>query len=140
MDWMGGRLSQLIEEGKRALGKEVVVMSESHEDEVDDGMGAWVEDDEEHLSASRSLRRVKSRSRNSLPNFSPPLYSSPQSSPRKDRFTVPAAPRNRGLSIDSDSPSFTLSAQPEDESSWQTPELRESMERARALYRQQHRM
>ena len=32
MDWMGSQLAKLIEEGKRALSKEVVVMSERKED------------------------------------------------------------------------------------------------------------
>lgn len=46
MDWIGGKLSALIEEGKRALGREIVVMSDSKEDEVDDGSGNWIEEDE----------------------------------------------------------------------------------------------
>lgn len=45
MDWIGDKLSQLIEEGKRALGKEVVVLSDAPEDEVDDGSGNWVDQD-----------------------------------------------------------------------------------------------
>jgi len=44
MDWMGDRLARLIEDGKKALGKEVVVMSEVQEDEVDDGNGGWEEE------------------------------------------------------------------------------------------------
>jgi len=44
MDWIGDRLSELIEEGKRALSTEVVVMSEAKEDEVDDGSGDWEEE------------------------------------------------------------------------------------------------
>ncbi len=35
----------LIEEGKKALGREVVVMSEDPADEVDDGNDDWEEDD-----------------------------------------------------------------------------------------------
>ena len=138
MDWMGDRLARLIEEGKRALSTEVVVMSETQEDEIDDGMGGWVED-EDDLSVSRSFRGTKSRSRNPLPNYSPPSYFSPQSSPRKDRFAVPNVPRrNRGFSVDSDSHSFLgSSGHRENETSWDTPELRESMERARAMHRQQ---
>ncbi|KAJ2917109.1 hypothetical protein MD484_g3298, partial [Candolleomyces efflorescens] len=49
MDWIGGKLAQLIEDGKRALGTEVVVMSDAKEDEVDDGSGAWVSDDEDDI-------------------------------------------------------------------------------------------
>lgn len=140
MDWMSDRLARLIEEGKRALGTEVVVMSESQEDEIDDGSGDWVEDDA-HLSASmsRSFRKSKTRSRNPLPSSSPPSYSSPQTSPRKDRFAIPSIQsRNRGLSVDSEH-SFVSSIH-EHEAAWETPELRESMERARAMYRERHRM
>ncbi|KXN81705.1 hypothetical protein AN958_03916 [Leucoagaricus sp. SymC.cos] len=50
MDWIGDKLAQLIEEGKRALSREVVVMSDAKEDEVDDGSGAWEEED--HLTSS----------------------------------------------------------------------------------------
>ncbi|TFK68759.1 hypothetical protein BDN72DRAFT_878858 [Pluteus cervinus] len=63
MNWIGGKLSMLIEEGKKALGREVVVMSDVKEDEVDDGSGNWEEDDdgggeEDRRSISgRSLRR-----------------------------------------------------------------------------------
>ena len=38
MDWLGGKLAQLIEEGKMALGKEVLVLSNAKEDEVNDGL------------------------------------------------------------------------------------------------------
>ena len=57
MDWMGGRLAQLIEDGKKALGKEIVVMSEAQEDEEDDGNGNWEEEadpDASILEPSRS--------------------------------------------------------------------------------------
>jgi len=51
MDWMGDKIRHLIEEGQKALGKEVVVMSDNpdaNEDgAVDDGLEGWeeVEDD-----------------------------------------------------------------------------------------------
>ena len=54
MDWMGDRLAQLIAEGQKALGKEVVVMSEDQADEVDDGSGAWVEEEKEEERDSLS--------------------------------------------------------------------------------------
>ncbi|PBK79153.1 hypothetical protein ARMGADRAFT_1083169 [Armillaria gallica] len=44
-DSIEDQLSMLIEEGKKALGKEVVVMSEDPADEVDDGNNDWEEDD-----------------------------------------------------------------------------------------------
>ena len=40
---MGDRLANLIAEGQRALGKEVVVMTEGQEEAVDDGEEGWVE-------------------------------------------------------------------------------------------------
>ena len=55
MDWIGGKLSMLIEQGKKALGSQVVVMSDAKEDEVDDGSAAWEE--EESLRVSRSPSR-----------------------------------------------------------------------------------
>ena len=61
MDWMGDRLAMLIAEGQKALGKEVVVMSESAEDEVDDGDGAWVDNDQ-GPSGSGSANFGRSRS------------------------------------------------------------------------------
>ena len=35
----------LIQQGSRALGTEVVIMSEAKEDEVDDGSPGWEEED-----------------------------------------------------------------------------------------------
>lgn len=113
MSWMGDRLAQLISEGQKALGKEVVIMSEDQADEVDDGSGAWVEDDE------REEPRSSRRSGFGLPPYSPRTPS---------RFA-------RGTSVESDTRSVASSFH-EDESSWQTPEMRESMERARTLYKQ----
>jgi hypothetical protein len=43
---MSARLAKLIADGQRALNTEVVVSSESREDELDDGMGQWIEDDD----------------------------------------------------------------------------------------------
>ncbi|KAF8643186.1 hypothetical protein AX16_009177 [Volvariella volvacea WC 439] len=57
MDWIGDKLSVLIEEGKRALGREVVVMSECKEDEVDDGLGGWVDEDDQQQQQQRKGRR-----------------------------------------------------------------------------------
>ena len=120
MSWIGDRLAHLIAEGQKALGKEVVIMSEDQRDEVDDGSGAWVEEDERAPGSSRR------------PGFGLPPYSphTPQhsGSPTKSRF-------DRGASVDSDSRSIAGSFR-EDEAVWETPEMRESMERARMLYRQ----
>ncbi|KAI0700130.1 hypothetical protein C8T65DRAFT_580569 [Cerioporus squamosus] len=119
MSWIGDRLTQLIAEGQKALGKEVVVMSEDQADEVDDGSGAWVEEEEERLPGSSR------RAGFGLPPYSP--HTPQLGSPRKSRF-------DRGHSVDSDARS--VASLREDESTWESPEVRESMERARQLYRQ----
>lgn len=154
MDWIGDRLARLIEEGKRALGKEIVVMSEAKEDEEDDGSGQWVEDDEMHLSASSSASFRKGRSKrpaNISVSSPPPQYTSPQTTPRtpqKNRFSsghsrpgsVFSSPggRSRADSVDS-AHSFAASSHHEDEATM-SAELRESMERARMLYLQRRQM
>ena len=167
MDWIGDRLSHLIEEGQKALNREIVVMSDAKEDEVDDGSGNWEEEEERdpfpasisRRGSVRSLRRTQ-RSRDldfahisssySTSTFSPPSGSSP----RKRRFegdtpsmhvtSVPAPSTplraGRGVSVESEnhgcgSEYVALSASfREDESVWESPELRESMARARAQY------
>ncbi|OJT03329.1 hypothetical protein TRAPUB_6107 [Trametes pubescens] len=111
MSWIGDKLAHLIAEGQKALGKEIVIMSEDKEDEVDDGSGAWVEEDEPLQGSSRSP---------GLPPYSP--------TPSSRSFA-------RGVSVDSDSRSVR-SAFAEDDSAWASPEMRESMERARMRYRQ----
>lgn len=136
----------LIEEGKKALGREVVVMSDAQEDEVDDGSGSWEEEDaNEGTSTTTSPRKSKPRN---IP-IPPPGYIShpPSASPRSSRFEVHASTslptirrhthHSRGVSIESVaatslSPSLSLSTSfKEDESAWESPELRESMAKAR---------
>ncbi|CDO76294.1 hypothetical protein BN946_scf184917.g10 [Trametes cinnabarina] len=123
MSWIGDRLAQLIAEGQKALGREVVIMSEDKEDEVDDGSGAWVEEDDDHGPSSSRL------------SSHPPPYSPTSSrfsaSPSKKRFA-------RGVSVESDTRS-TGSNCAEEEAAWASAEMRESMERARMRYRQQKR-
>ncbi|KIJ20568.1 hypothetical protein PAXINDRAFT_160140 [Paxillus involutus ATCC 200175] len=164
MDWIGDRLNRLIEEGQKALGREIVVMSDSKEDEVDDGSGGW-EEEEPRSTAGPSISRrgsVRSLHRAYRPRdiALPPSHSahpaSPSTSPKKRRFdaesvhhspgrsaystTFPVAstPRRigRGPSVESDVFTPLSSSFREDESTWQSPEIRESMERARALYLQ----
>ncbi|KDR67682.1 hypothetical protein GALMADRAFT_257941 [Galerina marginata CBS 339.88] len=67
MDWIGDKLGMLIEQGRRALQSEVVVMSEAQEDEVDDGRGGWEEDssadeDARSVNGQSPARSVRSRS------------------------------------------------------------------------------
>ncbi|KAF8624026.1 hypothetical protein AX17_007232 [Amanita inopinata Kibby_2008] len=189
MDWIGDKLSTLIAEGKRALGREVVVMSDSKEDEVDDGSGAWEDSsptsDSEaetahhrntHQTPSRaSLRRHRANTTNNSPSssrrqhhaMSPPAvappnpaFDSPSCNPGPIRHTYsastsslplppPVTPRRSrsqhtyGQSLDS-SPSAqgiesslwisntgNDSAIYEDIGTFESPELRESMEKAR---------
>ena len=84
---MGDRLAQLIAEGQRALGKEIVVMSEAKEDEEDDGMDVWVEDDDASAVGSASGSRRKSR-RGSFH-----VQSSPYLGPSLSALSVPSTPR-----------------------------------------------
>lgn len=170
MDWIGDRLSQLIEEGQKALSREIVVMSDAKEDEVDDGSGNWEEEQDpfavgpcppiSRRGSVRSLRRTQ-RPRDlalglaSSSSFSPPS----SSSPRKRRFegesihvvsgvpvSTPSTPRraDRGVSVESESHGPAYVALPasfrENESAWESPELRESMARARAQYLESRRM
>ncbi|KAF8993767.1 hypothetical protein BDQ17DRAFT_1431475 [Cyathus striatus] len=147
MDWIGDKLAQLIEEGKRALKSEVVVMSEAKEDEVDDGTGAWEEENPAPVSSSpvKSISRsssVRSKRRNThIPIASPYSLSG---SPRKSAFDLslpsssssaipvpvtPAHQRGRSMDLPLGGGSFR-----EDGSAWESPELRESMEKARARF------
>ncbi|KAJ7364124.1 hypothetical protein DFH08DRAFT_838389 [Mycena albidolilacea] len=148
MDWLGDQLSMLIQEGQKALGREIVVKSDAREDEVDDGCGVWEEDEgafdaaefggpssyKNSMSRSASPRQRK-RPRNLT--LAPPSYAvRPASeSPRAARFefasaSLPAsATRWRG-----DAPGNIrgASATREEEEAYESPELKESMARARA--------
>lgn len=157
MDWIGDKLSQLIQEGQKALGREVVVASERQEDEVDDGSNAWQEEYSDYPSATRSGSRSGSIRRSHRPRNIPMSPSSHghsrsgsasaslSSSPRMNRFDMhPHTPQSaglsmpipgsmeRGLSVES-SGSVSASFR-EDESTWDSPALRESMSKARARY------
>ena len=136
MDWIGDKLSQLIQEGQKALGREIVVASETQEDEVDDGSGAWQEEYPDYDPPKRSSSRSGSIRRAKRPHN---VHTSPSSSPRTNRVDLqPNGPVSmyipvsikRGLSTESQiGTSFT-----EDESAWESQELRESMSKARARY------
>lgn len=167
MDWIGDRLTRLIQEGQKALGREIVVMSDAKEDEVDDGSDAWEEEQGNYVpsisgssisrhGSVRSLRRThKPRDLPLPPSYSSYPISPPGSvSPRKRRFEpdsiyvhhspgrsahgMTSTPRRiaRGTSVESDAHAPIASSFKEDEGAWQSPELRESMERARARYLQ----
>ncbi|KZT21182.1 hypothetical protein NEOLEDRAFT_1139817 [Neolentinus lepideus HHB14362 ss-1] len=136
MDWISGKLSQLIEEGKKALGKEVVVMSDAQEDEVDDGTGDW---EEEAGPSTASRRGSMRRSKRPHAIHPPPAYfsgsASTSSSPRINQFERihsrdVSMTSTRGISVESERLQFQ-----EDPRAWESPELRESMQRAREIYR-----
>jgi hypothetical protein len=148
MDWMGDRLSRLIEDGKKALGKEVVVMSEAQEDEEDDGSGNWEEEANPGTSSGRASRSgsIRRKDKSQAPGFtshvSPLISPPPTASPRRQQFsTVLSSHSSSALPIPGRS---THSASVDtvrshhsfrgDEAQWQSPELQESMERARAAY------
>jgi hypothetical protein len=154
MDWIGGQLSLLIQEGQKALGREIVIKSDAREDEVDDGCGVWEEEeggyDQEfggHSAYQSSLSRSASPRQRKRPRnltLAPPSYASgPPSaaSPGASRFeftsaSLPSsasgrwrsdAPHNtRGMSAES------LHSGRDEEETWESPELKESMARARA--------
>jgi hypothetical protein len=172
MDWIGDKLSMLIEQGKRALGSEVVVMSEAKEDEVDDGSPGWEEEEEDNdqlqktLSSSGSVKHLK-RPRSILPpsSFNIPIPHTSSCSPKRSiydsaptisnfscfssssahglsNYTTPRKTHSRGISFESgvglglDSPlrNGAFSSFVEDPSSWESPEIREGMEKARSRY------
>ena len=154
MDWIGDKISRLIEEGKKALGKEVVVMSDSKEDEVDDGSGLWEDSDGGELGSSfssrygggslSSPRRKRTRpslSYQTLPGgfgggFSPanpPAYTSPTKSPFFGSPNLVQSSTDPAFALTS--PTMPATGWPrETENEWQSEEVRESMERARAAY------
>lgn len=128
MDWIGDKLAQLIEEGKRALGTEIVLASESPEDEMDDGSGDWVEDDDMPGSHSAgTTKRPRHRNSLSTPNTSTPRRYAHQSHFKSE--DISSSPFASSATPDT---SFSYSH----ESDWSSPQLKETMERARAAYKQ----
>lgn len=164
MDWIGDKLSQLIEEGKRALGKEVVVLSDAPEDEVDDGSGNWVDQDVAPVASTSyvSSRPVPFGSPRKRPawtqahsyNRKTPLSSSPRhqtvftsNQPAHARYatdggyvSVPVTPLPSRTGFDdahamTSSPSLLSRSYQEAVDNEASDAVREAMERARAAYR-----
>ena len=138
MDWIGDKITQLIEEGKRALGTEIVLASEAPEDEMDDGRGDWADDDD--MSGSRfssSSRRSRNHNSYSVPSTTTPrrIYYNRHPHSRSEDLSastsaLPSTPdAKRSHVTEALSSSYTT------ETEWSSPQLRESMERARAAYR-----
>ena len=171
MDWIGDKLAMLIEQGKRALNAEVVVMSDAKEDEVDDGMGAWEEEDNgvhatrprsrsvRHAGSVRRPRALDLRSASprkaAFDHTNAHASGSTSASPYVSHFAPSSAPvyatpmktHNRGVSVESGMPSSSSlyghfpgsysstsvnDIGTEDPAGWESPELKESMEKARA--------
>jgi len=138
MDWIGDKLSMLIEQGKRALNAQVVVSSDAKEDEVDDGSDGWEEENDMRRSSPRSRSgSVRHSKRPRTLNLGPGQSTHVPSSPRFADFNIP-------MSSSVPNASFGYSAVPasqsttslnnislEDPSTFESRELRESMERAR---------
>ncbi|KAI4527335.1 hypothetical protein K525DRAFT_232186 [Schizophyllum commune Loenen D] len=123
MDWIGEKLSALIAEGQKALGREVVVMSEAQEDEVDDGSGQW-EDEEPAAPRASSSRRGSIRGRLPPPSYAASSYQSRPTSRSSSRgHGLPSTPSMSGME-------FGV----REETTFESPELRASMEAARARY------
>jgi len=160
MDWIGGKLGMLIEQGKKALGSQVVVMSDAKEDEVDDGSAAWEEEAENSSlrcsrsshSRSGSVRHAKRpRGLNIVPasSASSAQIQTTPSSPSSSSFGLlpnsGSAPSTAhsiyGFSGPTQQSQTSLPASHsmtslhhvsiEDPASFESPELRETMERAR---------
>lgn len=147
MDWIGDKLSVLIAEGKRALGREIVVMSDSKDDEIDDGSSAW--EDSVPASCSASTRRRRSHTTSSAASVSALSASQrrhraqqPDAGSMYQNFSAstsslprpPSTPRRKhqaGLSLDSSPVTRRLWTSSEEITSFESPELREAMERAR---------
>lgn len=105
IDWMGDKIRSLIEEGQRALGKEVVVMNddgESEEGAVDDGMDGWEEESNQPVGPSSPMSPNYSQSRRRLPKalsinppVSPPTLFSPTFPISPSRTSTPPVKRSR---------------------------------------------
>ncbi|KAJ3931228.1 MAG: hypothetical protein NXY57DRAFT_1008285 [Lentinula lateritia] len=147
IDSLGSKLSFLIEQGKRALGREIVVMSEVEEDAVDDGSGAWIEEDQEGEFGKRGTGRLSRSGSASRRRTAGSASSATVSLGRRAGvgMNVNPPPYGTGLGIPSSalppsSPSTPPASLPTFESSWESPELKETMERARAIVRQRKSM
>jgi len=130
MNRIQDRLAQLIEEGKRALSREVVVMSDAKEDEIDDGSSAWEEENDyhHHQSASSSRRLGSSRRVTKRSRAQNPFYGSWNGSNHSSTTAihVPTTLKRTPTKTSAD-----VIIEREDENAWESPELRETMRLAR---------
>jgi len=144
MDWIGDKLSMLIEQGKRALNAQVVVSSDAKEDEVDDGSDGWEEENDMRRSSPRSrsgsVRHCKRpRTLNLGPGQSTHHVHHTPASPCLADFNLPMSSSVPNTSFVSGYSALHASQSTtslnnisiEDPSTFESLELRESMERAR---------
>lgn len=99
MDWMSDKIRKLIEEGQKALGKEVVVMSDDPDDKdgaVDDGQEGWEEVDDSLRAGPSSptspshLRRTRKQPTPFAPSVPPAAWGgSKVTACDNDRSTLP---------------------------------------------------
>jgi hypothetical protein len=146
MDWIGDRISKLIEEGKKALGTEVVVMSDAKEDEVDDGSGAWEEEEpDQHTGRFSRHKRARTPRHLALPPSYSPRRGSPSPSPSSPAFYIPSARPSilpgsnspfapHATYAESESPPLGSSSWKESEEDWQSIEIKKLMEKARTSH------
>lgn len=134
MDWIGDRLAKLIEEGKKALGREVVVATDADPEvdfDLEDDPEAWVEDRGPDMffgstwSTSRagSSKRSRPQDLSLTPAHSTPAWSISTPGSGSGHTSPPG-----GLSV----PHTPVMR--EDPSLWSSPQLKETMEAARARY------
>lgn len=90
MDWMGERLRTLIEQGKQALGKEIVVVDDTVDDlekgVEDDGSHDWEDDDAHTPTKPRRVHASPSR------QFTSPTPSLSHSVSRRDLHAPLSSP------------------------------------------------
>lgn len=142
MDWIGGKLAELIQQGQKALGKEIVVATDAYEDEPDDDETAWVEDtpfDPEgsipRPSRSRSNLRAGRLCVQNNTSSSHSAAVSPVGSVRNGGILMQNF-NGRGESTEGDvtAVGHSGSSFKEDESAWESQQLKDTMARARARY------
>ncbi|KAH7335221.1 hypothetical protein B0J17DRAFT_719771 [Rhizoctonia solani] len=142
MDWMSSQLQALINEGKRALGTEVVV---GGADEVDDGAEGWAsadEDGEPKFSHSRAQSRATTRpvlarstSRASKPRHSNSSISRARSGSVSGSSSVKKGEGDDfGIEVLYQSPLRSAPSKAGNEDDGTSEELRVAMERVRKAY------
>lgn len=100
MDWMGERLRALIEQGKQALGKEIVVVDDTVNDfekgVEDDGSHDWEDDDAHTPTKPRRVHASPSRQFTSpAPSLSRSVSQRDLHAPLSSPYQLPAYPASK---------------------------------------------